>query len=513
MAVKFEAGTLMSAIVMVGLTACSAGDEAPAPVVIGTAHAALTLAEATDICESDPRVTLGLASLDVCVGAELFFRGTFGGNGRSCSSCHPVANNYTIDPPFISTLPDTDPLFIAELDPDLASLERPDLMRDFALILENVDGLEAPAEKFVMRSVPHCFSLGTSITAQAVPNDGTTRPPNERTGWGGDGAPNDGELRDFQTGAIIQHYTQSLDRDAGIDFELATAGELDAIRDFSGTIGRMNELDLTAVTLSNSGANAGRTIFMSPAARCNGCHQNAGANVAAGFNRNFNTGVERARISELDAQGIPFDGGFGAGQAFNFDANGDGVLDSFGNGTFSTSPLIEAADTGPFFHTNAFESIEDAIGFYNTAAFNQSPAGLAGTPIALTVQQVANIGSFLRVLNVAFNAQLAMRRISAVIAIIEGVGSQSVTVQQQLLELARAEVDDAVALLAPFPTLNTVSRVQLAAASGLLQLAAQQNLAVARRVQAAAALAAVTSANSGLGSGLTFTMGEGTLMF
>lgn len=513
MAVKFEAGTVMSAIMVAGLMACSAGDDAPAAVAIGTAHAALTLAEATDICESDPRVTLGLASLDVCVGAELFFRGTFGGNGRSCSSCHPVANNYTIDAPFISSLPDTDPLFVAELDPDLVSLERPDLMRDFGLILENVDGLEAPAEKFVMRSVPHCFSLGTSITAQAVPNDGTTRPPNERTGWGGDGAPNDGELRDFQTGAIIQHYTRSLDRDPGTDFVLATAGELDAIRDFSGTIGRMNELDLSAVTLSSSGANAGRTAFMSPAARCNGCHQNAGANVAAGFNRNFNTGVERARISELDAQGIPFDGGFGGGLAFNFDANGDGVLDSFGNGTFNTSPLIEAADTGPFFHTNAFDAIEDAIGFYNTAAFNQSPAGLAGTPIALTVEQVANIGAFLRVLNVAFNAQLAMRRISAVIAIIDGVGNQSVAVQRQLLDLARAEVDDAVALLAPFPALNPASRAQLAAASDLLQLAAQQNVAAARRGQARGALAAVTSANSGLGSGLTFTMGEGSLMF
>jgi cytochrome c peroxidase len=506
---------VVSAFVAVGLTACSAGEEAAPPVEIGRAQAALTLVEATDICEVDPRVSLGLTSLDVCVGAELFFRGTFGGNGRSCSSCHPVANNYTIEPAFISTLPNTDPLFVAEQEPALAGLERPDLMRDFGLILENVDGLEAPTEKFVMRSVPHCFSLGTSITAQAVPTDGTTRPPNERTGWGGDGAPNAGELRDFQTGAIIQHYTQSLEREAGTDFVLAGADELDAIRDFSGTIGRMNEINLNAVTLSNAGANAGRTTFLSPAARCNGCHSNAGANVAAAFNRNFNTGVERARIAELDAQGIPFDGGFGGGglAAFNFDANGDGTPDSFGNGTFSTPPLIEAADTGPFFHSNAFESIEDAIEFYNTAAFNQSPAGLAGTPIALTPAQIANVGSFLRVLNVAFNAQIAVQRIGAVISIIDGVGNQSLAIQKGLLNLARAEVQDAIALLAPFPLLNTVSRLQLVEANVVLQTAAQQNIAALRRALASSALNLVTSANSGLGSGLTLTMGAGTLMF
>ena len=48
--------------------------------------------------------------------------------------------------------------------PALAGLERPDLMRDFGLILENVDGAENPTTKFTMRSVPHCLSLSRSIT-------------------------------------------------------------------------------------------------------------------------------------------------------------------------------------------------------------------------------------------------------------------------------------------------------------------------------------------------------------
>jgi cytochrome c peroxidase len=531
MVFKFGTGSVISTFAMLACFACSAGSDdnagdetqgvetlgaqALGEETLGVSQQALTIAQATTTCSADPRVTLGLTSLDVCVGAELFFRDTFGGNGRSCGSCHPAANNYTIDPAFINSLPAGDKLFVAEQDPNLAQLERPDLMRDFGLILENVDGLQDPTNKFVMRSVPHCFSLGTSITAQAVPTDGTTRPPNERTGWGGDGAPNNGELRDFQTGAITQHYTKTLARVAGQDFVLANAAELDAIRAFSATIARTNEIDLNTVSLTNANAEAGRATFISAPARCNGCHRNAGANNGAAFNRNFNTGVENLRIAELDAQGIPSDGGFGGAglAAFNFDSDGDGTLDSFGNGTFSTPPLIEAADTGPFFHTNAFDTIEDAIGFYNTAAFNQSPAGLAGTPIALSATQIANLGSFLRVLNVAFNAQIAIKRVSSVISIIDGVGNQSLPVQKTLLSLAREEVQDAIALLSPFPLLNTASRAQLIAASALLQTASTQNVQQARRALAQAALTQITTANSGLGSGMSFTMGQGTLMF
>lgn len=507
-------GVALGAVALVYGSAC--GDAAKggdAAREVGVLATSLTLDQAEDVCEGDPRVALGLTPLSVCVGAELFFRGTFGGNGRSCGTCHPAANNYTIDPAFIAALPESDPLFVAEHGVGLDELERPELMREFGLILENVDGLEDPAEKFVMRSVPHCFSLGTSIAAQPVPTDGTTRPPNERTGWSGDGAPNAGELRDFQTGAIIQHYTKSLARVPGSDFVLATAAELDAIRDFTATIGRMSELDLGAVTLTDAGASAGLATFVSPAARCNGCHGNAGANLA-GFNRNFDTGVERARLAALDAQDIPFDGGFGGAglPGFDFDANGDGTPDAYGTGGFNTPPLIEAADTGPFFHTNAFETIEDAIGFYDSDAFNGSPAGAFGQ-IDLSPGQIADLGRFLRVLNVSFNAQLAARRIEAAIAIIDGAGEASVDVQRGLLDLARAEVEDAITLLGAVPRLNHTSLVRLTQAERHLAAAAEHHASGARRGRSIAALNAVTQANALLGSGMSFTLGAGTLMF
>ncbi len=475
----------------------------------------MTLADRVNVCAADPRVVLDLVSLDVCVGGDIFFRETFAGNGRTCGSCHPANNNLTIDQDFITNLPATDPLFVAEQIPALAELERSAFLRSFGLILENVDGFEDPTEKFVLRAVPHTLSMGTSITAQAVPTDGTTRPPHERTGWSGDGAPGDGELRDFTNGAIRQHFTQSLDRVEGTDFVLASALESEAVAEFMRTSGRTSELDLSLVSLTDVDADIGRTVFLSPAARCNGCHNNAGANVASEFNRNFDTGVEMLRLPDLNLQDIPFDGGFGgAGEpTFNFDANGDDVLDSFGNGTFNTMPLIEAADTGPFFHTDAFATIEDAIGFYNTNAFNLSPAGSAGSPIALTTQEIAQVGRFLRVINASFNVQMSVARTEAALTILAAFRNRFRDTQRAMLNLALEEARDALSVLSAVAALNPIAQGNLSVAESELTSAIAQASHVMREASALAALAALQSADVALGIGMDLTIGEGTLMF
>src|SRR5262245_45841805 len=79
----------------------------------------------------------------IAKGERIFFEETFEGNGRTCGTCHPAENNFTIDPAFIATLPPDDPLFVAEFDPNLANnFENPRLMREFGLILENLDGFD-----------------------------------------------------------------------------------------------------------------------------------------------------------------------------------------------------------------------------------------------------------------------------------------------------------------------------------------------------------------------------------
>jgi len=329
-------------------------------------------------------------------GRNIFFNETFAGNGRTCGSCHPAENNLTIDPAFIASLPKDNPLFVAEFNPALkTNFENPRLMREFGLILENLDGFGDLANRFTMRGVPHTLGLRISVTSSDGP----------RTGWSGDGAPGDGSLRSFATGAVIQHFTKTLNRIPGVDFRLPTAEELDALEAFQLSLGRQNELVLP-LQLRGTVAKRGQELFLSPTVgKCFRCHGNAGANVpnpigGRSGNLNFNTGVENLpdQPQDLTGEPVPPDDGFGTP----------------GDGTFNTPSLVEAADTGPFFHNNAIETIEGAVAFFNGASFNNSPAGRAVGGIILDGTQVVEIAAFLRVINVLENIRQSIELLKPV---------------------------------------------------------------------------------------------------
>jgi hypothetical protein len=209
-------------------------------------------------------VALGLLMLPACQspappptdalvarGRNIFFNETFNGNGRTCGTCHPAENNFTLDPAFIVTLPNDNPLFVAEFNPDLKeNFENPRLMRDFGLIQENLDGFDDLENRFVMRGIPHTLGLRTSITS----------PQGPRTGWSGDGAPGDGSLRSFAIGAVIQHFTKTLNRVPGTDFRLPTPEELDALEAFQLSLGRQEDLTLP-LPLKGTVPKRGQEIF------------------------------------------------------------------------------------------------------------------------------------------------------------------------------------------------------------------------------------------------------------
>jgi hypothetical protein len=321
-------------------------------------------------------------------GREIFFNETFGGNGRTCGTCHRAENNFTIDAAFIATLPDNDPLFVAEFNPDLkANFENPKLMRAFGLIMENQDGFDDLENQFNMRGVPHTLGLRTSVNSKDGPH----------TGWSGDGAPGDRSLRSFATGAVIQHFTKTLNRIVGIDFRLPTNEELDALEAFQLSLGRQEELKLP-LPLKDPVARQGQIIFNDiKTGKCFVCHFNAGANAnpaifgAGAGNLNFNTGVEELpdQPADLTEELNPLDDG----------------LDTPGDGTFNTPPLVEAAETGPFFHNNSVQTIEAAVAFYDGDSFNESPAGklldsLTGGPVEIDATQIVAVAAFLRVINV-----------------------------------------------------------------------------------------------------------------
>jgi hypothetical protein len=335
----------------------------------------------------------------IAKGKTIFFNETFNGNGRTCGTCHPAENNLTLDPAFIATLRPNNPLFVAEFNPDLKkNFENPRLMREFALILENLDGFDDLENKFVMRGIPHLLGLRTSVNS----------PQGPRTGWSGDGAPGDGSLRSFATGAVIQHFTKTLNRVPGVDFRLPTDEELDALEAFQLSLGRQQDLTLPLL-LKGTVPKRGQAIFLDNGlGKCNLCHVNAGATANFGGgnigNANFNTGVEDLPDQPADLTGelVPPDDGFGTP----------------GDGTFNTPPLVEAADTGRFFHNNAIETIEGAVGFYDGEAFNNSPAGLAlaaadpnGVGIELDGTQIVAIAAFLRVINTLENIRESLAQL------------------------------------------------------------------------------------------------------
>jgi cytochrome c peroxidase len=387
-------------------------------------------------------------------GRQSFFNETFNGNGRTCGTCHRENGNLTIDAEFIDDLPPNDPIFVAEFVPALANnFENPILMRKLGLILENADGFGNLASNFVMRGVPHTLALlQNTLTPVAGGGDGTTTPPNERTGWGGDGAPGTGTLREFIIGAIIQHYPKTLNRQAPGDFRMPTTGELDDLEAFQKSLGRRADLDLAAMQpkFKNEVVRKGVDIFNNGgsvlggsnagAGKCFFCHLNAGASdfFFPGQNANFNTNVEGLPSQPADLvlplQLNPQDGGFGQ--------TGISPTGGIGNGSFNTPVLVEAADTGPFFHNNSIETIEGAVDFYNSTAFNQSPGfGSLIGGIKLEATEVVAVAALLRVINVLENERSARDLINRIKV------SNSQSQASILADLAIAEIDDAIEVL------------------------------------------------------------------
>lgn len=498
---------------------------------IAEVSSALTAQQRLTTCMQDPRVQTGLVTKEICAGADIFFRETFNGNGRTCGSCHPVANNTTLDVPFIAALRQAnpnDPLFVFETNPNLAELETSDLL-DFAAILENVDGFVDPTNRFVSRSVSHVLSLATSITPD--PGDGNPTPPLERTGWGGDGV-GDGSLRAFLEGAIKQHFPKDLRRRPNIDFRLPTAQEADLTRTFQLSLGRLNELNLEQVRIFDPDGEEGRKAFMDPdRGRCNSCHFNAGANFEdTGKNRNFDNGIRFTGSVNLLTLGtfediLLMDGGFG-GQDLpepNIDVAGGNFLNGFGNATFSPPPLIEAADTPPFFH-NAFkafsstpDNLEEAIRFYSFPGFGLSLGGQFleqrfGSPLVLEPANAFAIAKFLRILNGALNIDIARQRLQAAKTLVSRYRDTRADIQKRLMELAVVEIDDALQVLSESSLLPMAQeRLNQAKEEIALGLAATSWSVRLNRIDNGNSRC--LNARDLFGSNINFVLGKGNLMF
>jgi hypothetical protein len=443
----------------------------------------------------------------IAEGRQLFVNEQFNGNGRRCGTCHVESHNFTIDPEFISKLPPTDPLFVAETNPALAiNFEKPNLMRQLGVFVENVDGYDDLPNKFTLRSVQNVQALANS-TVRPDPSfgldfssNGLNADPPERLGWGNDGAP----LREFGSVAIGQHATRTLNRKPGVDFRVPTDEELDALAAYQVALGRQEDFDLPKLQLKSGIATKGKALYLDTGnlgetghKNCNACHFNAGGTAAFSFNsdtpgfprldgspRGFNMGSP-TNVNDLPlalALGLPRDGGFGvlpmpAGGFGNFFVVG-GQRIPFEE--FNTPPVVESADTAPFFHNNTVKDLESAVAFYGTDAFQKgqfsigNPANNA-IPIQISADpndpEVQAIAAFLRALN-------ALENIRSSINVAErGRTMASEADAHDLARLAYAETADAIKVLSEGALAKNIepsilaARAQAIAAGVLLQVA------------------------------------------
>lgn len=455
---------------------------------------------------------------DLIARGRRIFRGErFQGNGRACGTCHAESNNFTIDPAFVSTLPESDPLFVHERAADLArNFEDAGLLRSHGLILANADGLDNLREKFTLRSVPFLQAIGTQSRAPEpgffIDFTGGPLSPPERVGWSNDNLP----LREFAIGAILQHMPRTLARRPGTDFRVPTDEELDALAVYQLSLGRQEDFDLGKLRVRPVEAQQGQRLYTDTGnigepgrKNCNACHFNGGGTAAFAFNpdapgfspkldanpRGFNA-TSGTNVNGLPASAMlraPRDGGFGVARL---------PLGSFGNfgllpdtpplpvEEFNSISVIESADTAPYFHNHAVATLEEAIAFYGTPAY-QEPISIGDKvagPIPVRISsdprdpEVRAIATFLRVLNGLENVR------SAVSAVERARRAASVDDARELAALAREEVIDAIEALSS-GSLGVTSDLSILLCRTRLSIARTQ-LDVARNTEARAGIGA-----------------------
>lgn len=303
-------------------------------------------------------------------GRRIFNEETFDGNGRTCASCHPAQNNFTLSPAFVASLPADDPLFVAEFDPALAQLENPALMRGpQVLILENIDGFDKPP---MFRGTPHIFD-----SALTAPFGLSSQVPN---------------LRAFCAGAVMQHFPKTLNRIPGVDFRVPTEFELEALEAYQLSVfGRRDfNYDLNQLVKTPQ-EQRGKDLFFGKG-KCFMCH-NGPALGGGGFNgiTQFNVGITRLPESTIPPVQCPECGPLG-------------VREAGGNRLFDVPPLFGIPGTGPYFHDNSRPTLRRSVDFYDSPFFNQSPAAQIVGPIDMVPVEMDDLAGFLGVLTTCGNA-------------------------------------------------------------------------------------------------------------
>jgi cysteine-rich repeat protein len=237
-------------------------------------------------------------------------------------------------------------------------------------VLENVDGFERPP---VFRGTAHLLNVGKTAPY----------------GLMGD-VP---DLQTFAAMAVRQHFPRSLARIPGVDFREPRHFELAALEAFMQSIfaGDQSGLNPWQLVLGPA-ADRGRALFLG-AARCSVCHGGwfLSTPKPVVFPPRFDTGVARQPINLVSPPGFP-------------ECPPIGPLEE--GRLFDVPTLVGVRDTAPFFHDNSAATLREAVAFYSSESFNQSPAAAIVGTIALSPEEIDDLTAFLESLTACGNGVL-----------------------------------------------------------------------------------------------------------
>ena len=150
---------------------------------------------------------------------------------------------------------------------------------------------------------------------------------------------------------------------------------------------------------------------------------------------------------------------------------------------FNSPPVVESADTGPFFHNHTVTDLESAVAFYGTPAF-QNTLGNSAIPVTISADpddpEVQAIAAFLRVLN-------ALENIRSSIDVAERARKMTrIEDMRELAGLSLAETIDAMQVLSQGALAGGIEPALMSARVRLL--AARLELEAARHLRSLTAM-------------------------
>lgn len=287
----------------------------------------------------------------IAEGRRLFFEETFGGNGRTCGTCHPEPD-FAIGPADIAAMTPADPVFGGALDMDVDAVRR----GLFRYPLGGSGFLDADIT--VLRGVPSIANVGR--TAPFLTDGRAER------------------LEDLSVDAVLLHALDgAVDRpgertptgreqEALAAFQLSVALPGPDPASFPGDLADLEGFDL----------------FVGKA-RCVMCH--AGSMFT---DNDFHNQVAcPPRCPPVQDPG-----------RCRIDPTANDCADS--GMAFNTPQLRGVGRTAPYFHDNAFGSLEEVVEMYNGREFHESPAAsrMGIGPLSLTPSEIAALVEFLKAL-------------------------------------------------------------------------------------------------------------------